>query len=460
MRKSTLVVLLILFSIIVYRFLNWPSDDTFLNNFKGRLVTISAQVIEDPDVIGDVQRIIVQVKKADDQDIQNSSAEHLIQVSVKNFKPILYGDQIVIKGKILNISDSNGSGNSSYSEYMRVRNIFYQIKNSKVSIVGNNPPSQFKNLLIHIKNNFVQRIDSLLPQPQSFLGAGLVLTGKGSLDQDLQNEFKRVGLIHIVVLSGFNVSIVAIVIMALLNFLPPVVRFVFGIFCMTCFCLMVGGGASVMRSLVMNTISIFGRTMNLPYSPLQGLCVAGIIMLVFNPMLLFFDPSFQMSFMATLGLILLSNKISKYVSFLPEKFGVKETVSATLSTQIAVTPLIMHFSGIVSIISLFTNIVVLPFIPFTMLFVATSVFLSFASNFLALISAYISYVLLTYELWVVHVCAGWSFSAIEFPAWSWKQTLFCYFVIVFIYLSFHFKLFTKNGKKEIRMFFKRHDAGG
>ncbi len=415
MKKSKWIVVFVLLVIITIRFFMWPKDDEVLRKLSNQKITLTVQIIEEPDSVKDSQRFIAQTNDG-----------HLTEVSTKYFTPLKYGDNLKVEGKLIKITDS-------YGEYMRVRKIFYQIKNPKIEFVNNTIPSQFKLTLINIKNLFIQKINTLLPQPQSFLGAGLILTGKGSLDADLQNEFKRVGLIHIVVLSGFNVSIVAIVVMSLLGFLPPIVRFVIGMFFMTCFCLMVGGGASVMRSLFMNAIALYGKTMQFKYDPLKGLFIAGLIMMIFNPMLLFFDPSFQMSFMATLGLIVLSDKISKRLSFLPEKFGVKETISATLSTQIAVTPLIMHLSGIISLISLFTNIAVLPFIPYTMLFVAVAVLLSFVFNFLALALAFISFVLLTYELWIVHVCAALPFAAIEFPTWSWKQTLICYFIMVVIY---------------------------
>lgn len=416
MKKSKWIVVFVLLVIITIRFFTWPKDDGVLSKLKNQKVTLKVQIVEEPDSVKDSQRFIAQTED-----------HHLIQINTKYFSPLEYGDNLKVDGKLIKITDS-------YGDYMRVRKIFYQMKNPKIEFLNNTIPSTFKLTLINTKNIFIQKINTLLPQPQSFLGAGLILTGKGSLDADLQNEFKRVGLIHIVVLSGFNVSIVAVVVMSLLGFLPPIVRFVIGMFFMTCFCLMVGGGASVMRSLFMNAIAIYGRTMNLKYDPLKGLFIAGLVMMVFNPMLLFFDPSFQMSFMATLGLILLSEKISKRLSFLPEKFGVKETISATLSTQIAVTPLIMHFSGIVSLISLFTNIVVLPFIPYTMFFVVVAMLISFVSYFVAQIFSFISFVLLTYELWIVHVCAAFPFAAIEFPTWSWKQTLSCYFIIIVIYI--------------------------
>lgn len=436
MKKSKWIVVFVLLTIIVVRFFMWPKDDLVLKKLSNQKVTLLVQIIEEPDTSKNSQRFIAKTKEG-----------NLIQISTNYSSQLKYGDNLKVEGKLTNIAE--GDQKSSYGDYMRVRKIFYQMKNPKIEFINNDTPSKFKLTLISIKNICIQRINFLLPQPQSFLGSGLILTGKGSLDAELQNEFKRVGLIHIVVLSGFNVSIIAVVVMGLLRFLSPITRFVIGMFFMTCFCLMVGGGASVMRSLFMNAIAIFGRTMNFKYDPLKGLFIAGLVMMVFNPMLLFYDPSFQMSFMATFGLIFLSDKISKCLSFLPEKFGVREIISATLSTQISVTPLIMRFSGIVSIISLFTNLVVLPFIPYTMLFVVVAMLLSFISVTVAQAFAFIPYVLLTYELWIVHQSASLQYAAIEFETWSWKEVIICYFFMILIYLILKLKFTKKNKLKSL-----------
>ncbi|MEI6490770.1 MAG: ComEC/Rec2 family competence protein, partial [bacterium] len=208
MNKSKWIVVFILIVIITIRFFMWPKDDETLRKLSIQKVTLSVQIIEEPDSVKDSQRFIAKTEDG-----------HLIQINTKYFTPLKYGDNLKVEGKLQKITDS-------YGDYMRVRKIFYQMKNPKIEFISNAIPSQFKLTLINIKNLCIQKINSLLPQPQSFLGAGLILTGKGSLDADLQNEFKRVGLIHIVVLSGFNVSIVAVVVMALLGFLPPIVRFV------------------------------------------------------------------------------------------------------------------------------------------------------------------------------------------------------------------------------------------
>lgn len=453
MKRPTSLAFLVLIIIIIYRYLCWPSDDELLRKYLGKNLEVEAWVVGEPEEKNGGQRFTVRVEKINMEKI-DGSREHLVQVSLKSSEQIKYGDRINLSGKMQNIFD----GSESYGRYMRVSKIFYQMRFATATVIENQSPSRLMTILINLKNEMIQKINNQLPAPESFLATGLILTGKGSLDTDLQNDFKRTGLIHIVVLSGFNVSIVAVVIMELLKFLPKVVRFVFGVFFMTCFCLMVGAGASVIRSLVMNIISIYGKLIGLNYRPIKGLFIAGLLMLVFNPMLLFFDPSFQMSFMATLGLVLLSDKLSNHLVFLTEKFGVRETISATLSTQIAVTPLIMHLSGVVSLISPITNILVLPLIPYTMLFVTVQMLSSYLTDVLTILTSCVSYFLLAYELKVVRFFSALPFSAIELETWDWYKTLLCYFVMILIYIFIHNRGYKILRKSEVSEFYRRHET--
>jgi competence protein ComEC len=227
---------------------------------------------------------------------------------------------------------------------------------------------------------------------------------------------------------------------------------------------LVGAGASVVRSVIMTIISLYGKIVDRSYDPMRGLFVAGLFMLVFNPMLLFFDASFQMSFMATFGLIYLSDKISRRLTWLTKKFGVREIISSTLATQITVTPLIMHFSGMISIISPITNILILPFIPYTMFVVTLTALASFISSVIAWPFGFVSYLLLSYELKTVHYFSMLNFSAVQFEKWTWSATLICYAVLVFAYIILYFgrktfkKYFIRKSAtaKQIDQFFERH----
>ena len=143
-------------------------------------------------------------------------------------------------------------------------------------------------------------------------------------------------------------------------------------------------------------------------------------MIIQNPLILFYDPSFQLSFLATLGLILLSSPIEKKLFFITEKLGMRGLVASTLATQIFISPYILYMMGQLSIIGVIVNILVLPIIPLTMLFVFLTGALGFISHFISQIAGWVSHILLSYELFIVRFFAQLPFASIELP--SQKRT--------------------------------------
>jgi competence protein ComEC len=120
-------------------------------------------------------------------------------------------------------------------------------------------------------------------------------------------------------------------------------------------------------------IALLARFLGRPSDALRWLFIAGFVMLAWNPLLLFYDPSFQLSFMAALGLILFSQTIFNFISsknkiakLIPIKLGIREIVSSTLAVQIFVLPLLVKMSGFISIISFLINPIILPLVPWVM----------------------------------------------------------------------------------------------
>jgi competence protein ComEC len=182
-----------------------------------------------------------------------------------------------------------------------------------------------------------------------------------------------------------------------------VFRYSFGALSILFFAIMTGGSATVVRASIMASLVILAEVTKREYLILRVLILTGFLMVLHNPKILVFDPSFQLSFMATLGLITLSPIISKYLSFITEKWGLREIVSATLSTQIFVFPMILYMMGTLSIVAPLVNLLVLPIIPIAMftgfftgvfgfIFYPISIFFGFISEFL------LAYVLKTVEI--------------------------------------------------------------
>lgn len=136
-------------------------------------------------------------------------------------------------------------------------------------------------------------------------------------------------------------------------------------------------------------------------------------MLFFNPKLLVFDPSFQLSFLATAGLIYFSPFFEKYFLWLPTRLGVREIATATVSAQLAVTPLLLSMTGNFSLIALPANILVLISVPYAMAFGFLAGAIGMVSSFLALPFSWVVYALLSYELFIVSMFARIPFASLS-----------------------------------------------
>ncbi len=168
----------------------------------------------------------------------------------------------------------------------------------------------------------------------------------------------------------------------------------------------------------MASISILGKATGRVYLALRALAFVATSMLLWNPYLLLFDVGFQLSVIATWGLITLSPIVASYIRFVPERFGFKEILSATLATQIAVLPLLLYQSGTFSVVSLPANILSLVVVPWAMLFSAVAGMLGALFGFFAIPLALPAYALLSYIIFIADTFASLPFASVSVSAFS------------------------------------------
>ena len=366
-----------------------------------------------------------------------------IQVKTKLYPRFSYGDEVAFSGnfsKPFNFSGDNGRA-FDYQGYLAKDDVYYQIKSAAVALatgtIAADHHFSITSVLFSLKRRFVGYLESALGEPQAALAGGLVVGDKAALGQDLLNDFRIVGLIHIVVLSGFNITIVAIALRRLLSFLPRVWGIAIGGIGIALFGILVGGGATVVRSCFMAGMALIADLIRRDYSVERALGFAALIMLIANPLVLMHDPSFQLSFLATIGLVLLSEPIESRLGWLPDRLGMRGTVASCLATQIFVCPFILYMMGQISIVGVVVNILVLPLIPATML----AVFLTGASGFichpLSLVIGWSAHLLLSYELSIVEWFARLPFAAAYVPAFPfwWVAAFYVTLIGGFVYVK-------------------------
>ena len=241
---------------------------------------------------------------------------------------------------------------------------------------------------------------------------GLIL-GESIFSDELREKFINTGTIHIVALSGYNITIVAEWIMKLFKFLPLNFGIGVGIFSIIFFVLMTGGVSTAVRAGIMAVLVLIARATGRTYDVGRALLLTAVIMIIFNPMILRYDVSFQLSFIATVGVIYFTPKIEKYFLWVTKRFGLKMFFCYD-SDVYFVLPFILYKMGNLSLVAIPANILILPFIPFTMLLGFLTGFVGLISYFIAIPFGYISYLLLHYELGVIDILSSIPFASFQF----------------------------------------------
>ncbi|MFC1721205.1 ComEC/Rec2 family competence protein, partial [Patescibacteria group bacterium] len=414
-RSSKFLAVAVLFvaaglGMLRFDFADISSEYLTLDEKVGQEILIEGIIIDEPDERENNARIIIEPIVSDQSELFGllETRYSKILVTVDQYPEWEYGDSVRIEGKLQvpkNFETDSGRV-FNYVDYLGKDGIRYQMFNPKIELLGKGDGNFIKEKLFAFKRAFLENSAQIIPEPHTSLLGGLVVGAKQALGKDLLDDFRATGIIHIVVLSGYNVTIVAEAIMRFLSFAPRVFAMSFGAISIICFAIMTGAGATIVRASIMALLVIAARATGRTKEITTALLFAGLLMLLHNPKILIFDPSFQLSFLATLGLIYLAPLIEKHFHLLPTKWGFREFATATVATQIFVLPLLIFMIGEVSLVSLPVNLFVLAVIPLTMLFGFLAGMAAFISFALAAPFAFFAYILLAYELKVVDLFAS------------------------------------------------------
>ncbi|MEK9131772.1 MAG: ComEC/Rec2 family competence protein [Patescibacteria group bacterium] len=408
-----------------------------LDPFVDKRVVLSGVVVREPDIREDTQKITLRVDAVSDRE---SHEQYLgkVLVSVALYPSVSYGDRIKVTGVLAHPRAFESNGQSGrvfdYPAFLAKDGILYTMDRAGIEVVGHGEGNWLQEKLFAVKRSFVDTISQIFREPYASLLSGLLLGGKQSLGKELLDQFKIVGLIHIVVLSGYNITLIGDAMLKVFSFLPRIFSMSLGVGSIILFALMTGSGATVVRATVMALIALFARSNGRIYDMTRALLVAGFLMVLHNPHILLFDASFQLSFLATLGLIVLSPVFTEKLSFITDRFKFREIVASTLATQLFVLPLILYNTGALSLLALPANLLVLPTIPATMLFGFLATVLAFVSPIIALPLSAVASVLLHYQVGLVRVVSDLPFASVSIPTFPFFVLILMYVVLLFVVL--------------------------
>ena len=417
----SIFVLTFCFGIFRFNMVDAPNPAIF--EFKvGQKGAFLGEIVDEPNIKENNQQLTVLASsgKTDTNSAmaESVSVEILLSVGLdENFK---YGDEINFSGILKrpeNFITDQGKV-FDYVNYLRKDGVLYVMSYPKIEIVSRGNGNKIKNALFFAKERFLEKINFAIIAPENLLMGGLILGEKASFSQELRQSFIDTGTIHIVALSGYNVMIVAQWFMeffAKIPYAPKNFGIGIGILAIILFIIMTGGSSTAIRAGIMAILALIARATGRNYDLGRALLLAGVSMIILNPFLLVFDVSFQLSFFATFAVIFVAPRIEKYFMWVTKSFGLRDIISVTCAAYIFVFPFILYKMGNFSLIALPANILILPFIPFTMALGFITGFLGFISYVFATPAGHLSYLFLHYELGVISFFSRLPFAAFTFP---------------------------------------------
>jgi len=384
---------------------------------------LDGTVVADPDIRETNQRVIVEVSGLE------KNAKVLVVAPL--YPELAYGDHLRVSGVLEQPEafDTTNGRSFRYDLFLAKDGIFVLMPRASVDVIG---PAQgsdrLVNVLFDIKHAFLGGLSQALPEPHASLAGGLIAGGKQGLGSALLDAFVVSGLVHIVVLSGYNVMIVAEAVLRMFGFLPRRMAAGLAGLVIGAFVLAAGAGAASIRAGLMAGLALTARATGRTYAVIRALLFAGCVMLLLNPFLLAYDPGFQLSFIATLGLILGAPIFESRLAFIPSAFW-RDLVSATLAAQISVLPLLLYQTGLFSLVSLPANLLALPLVPIAMFFSAIAGVLGLFTGPLATLLGLPAYAVLSYLIAVVEVSASLPLASVSIPAFPFSMTLLAYGIL-------------------------------
>ena len=411
----------------------------------GSVIEFDGVVFDEPDARDTSVRVPVRSVAT-----SSESQTAVVLVILPARTDIFYGEKVKVRGTlVLPRSFDDGAGRQfNYPGYLVAQGIGYELDRAELIQPGEFAGNPIVAGAYLIKEAIISGLERALPEPHAGLAGGITVGEKRALGKDVTQEFRTVSLVHIIVLSGYNISVVITYLFALLSRLraPRYLRFGSGAVVALFFAVMTGFAPASLRAALMALIAISGQMSNRIYRPERALALVALCMVAWNPYVLVFDPGFQLSFLATLGLMLFSPLFEHVYNRAPRSFLLRETLVATSSAQLSVLPLLLYESGNLSLVGIFANIVVLPVIPLAMACSAIAAIFGVITPVIAPILGLPAQLLLAYVLAVVHIFSQVPFASVTVPAFSAWWLLPIYAIL----FAYGFATATKNAALKSR----------
>jgi competence protein ComEC len=420
-----------------------PAHIAYYNETPERLV-ITGVVIAPPDARDSYIQLEVRAERFHpDESGTFTGVSGQLLARVPTDSVVRYGDRVLLTGALQTPPEDELF---SYREYLARAGIHSYLPFAQISILESGQANPALAAIYALRFTALERVQRLWPDPEASLLAGILLGIESGIPRDVKDAFNDTGTTHIIAISGFNMTIIAgLVAGAFSRWLGPRRGAVAAVFAVGGYTLLVGADAAVVRAALMGGLGLFARQVGRRQDGLLSLTLVAALMAVANPFVLW-DVGFQLSFAATLGLILYAEPFSAWFSRLLERWLdpqanrritdlAGEYLLFTIAANLTTLPLILYHFQRLALLSLPANLLILPVQPAVMLGAGAALLISLLWFPLGQLAAWLVWPFAAYTIRIVEVFAvlpGAARSLGEIPLWG---------VILFYMLLFAFPLY-------------------
>ncbi|MGQ9667221.1 MAG: DNA internalization-related competence protein ComEC/Rec2 [Anaerolineae bacterium] len=381
-------------------------------------------VTEPPRLSGTVQRLYVRAEHIAgpglDQDVHGS-----MEVTLPAAPVYQYGDELLLSGRL---TTPARLGTFDYRAYLAHRGIYSLMRYPRVQLLRSHQGHPVATALYSLKDRLRGIIEDIWPAPYAGLLSAMLLGDERGISGRLEDALRASGTSHIVVISGWNITLLAGLVTALLA--PAVGRrraMAAALIAVAGYTALVGFDPPVVRAAIMGGLSLFALLTGRRSTALHSLALAALLMTAIQPHALW-HLGFQLSFAATLGLITLYPLLWRGWQRLREKLGragrrspfraLEEIVLVTLAAQFWTLPILLYQTGQLSLATLPANVLVLPAQPPLLGFGALATLAGTIWIPLGQALGWLAWPFAAYTVWVVEETAGLPWAQIAIPAFT------------------------------------------
>jgi competence protein ComEC len=440
-----------------------PADEYSLRFYNDTgIVEIQGMVTEDPDIRDryclltfSASEIIVNVEK----EVVSGTA----LIRVPRYPTYHYGDVLKVSGEMETPPQFE---DFDYKSYLARQGIYSVIYYPGLEVLDHGQGLKPLQWIHSLRERLSASLARALPEPQGSLAQAILLGLRGNIPDSLYAAFSRTGTAHLLAISGLHISIIIAMLLSFGILVFGRQRSIYiwlTLALMWLYAMLAGMHPPIIRAAIMGSLFLIAEYLGRQRSAIIALAFTAAVMVGIQPHVLW-SVSFQLSFLAMAGLILLYPYFQAWGrKGVASLFGARERIAAaggmitdgfaiTLAAIVAVGPLIAYNFGIVSLVALPATFFSLPALPFIIVTAALVAFVGLLVSLAAQILGWLAWLFLSYLIFVVQGFDALPHSSLEVTTISTWHVWGYYVILAGVIASL-------NHRKQLADFFSRLTSG-